>query len=241
MTGPNPPDESQYPQNVPGQGDWAQSGYPGYPGYPPQPPQRPVQTLGMLWSSMVRNLGDRALRRARPRLGVALAGAGVGLALVGVLVWSGTYLIEGIAHSFASGGGGDDSRRLLGVFLSLAVAVLGYVSAIRRRSGPLSAAGVAASALGVQMTLTFLTFSVSTAPVSLDAIALVSIIAWLISYTLVPGTRGMSSTSARQRPCSTATSWTRSSRAGSPGYSCRTSHRSSVPVSGTRRARTRQP
>lgn len=208
MTGPNTPDDPQYPHNDPNQGA-GQPGYPGgqggyqggypagYPGYPPpasqppQPPQPPVQTPGMLWSSMVRNLGDRALRRARPRLGVALAGAGVALAIIGVLVWSGTYLIEGIAGSAFSGGGGpSDSRKWLGVVLSLVVVAEGYVLAVRRPSGPLSAAGVAASALGVPMLMLFLTFSLSSDPVSIDAIALVSILVWLVSYAFIPGTRG---------------------------------------------------
>jgi hypothetical protein len=138
---------------------------------------------------VARGLGDRAQRRARPRLGVALAGAGVGLLLVGVLLWSGTYLVDGIAQSFEPGGG-SDSRKLLGGFLCLAAVLLGYLTLGRWRRGPLSAAGVAASALGVPLMMAFFTFDVSSDPVSPDAIAIVSLIVWLVSYLAVPGARG---------------------------------------------------
>jgi hypothetical protein len=154
----------------------------GGTGYPPaQPPSRP---------GLSARLGTRAVGRPEPRLGVSLAGAGIALAVVGVLVWGGDYLTSG------GNGGGDDgsSRRLLGVALALAVVVAGYALAIRARRGPLATAGVAASALGVPALLGFLTFDTARTgdgpPFSLDAIVLVSVLVWLVSYLVVPGTRG---------------------------------------------------
>src|SRR5690348_10859748 len=72
---------------------------PGPPGMPPGPPpprRRPVLA--------------RQLRRPQPRLGVSLAGVGVGVAVLGVLVWGGDYL----AGSGAGSSGPSDSHRLLG-------------------------------------------------------------------------------------------------------------------------------
>lgn len=171
MTDPN---AAQYPHYVPP---------PGASGYQPaQPPRGP---------GLSARLGERAVRRPEPRLGVSLAGAGIALAVLGVLVWGGDYLTSG-----GGGGGSGDgsSRRLLGVALSLAVVVAGYALAIRTRRGPLATAGVAASALGVPVLLGFLTFDTAPTgngpPFSLDAIVLVSVLVWLASYLVVPGTRG---------------------------------------------------
>jgi hypothetical protein len=176
MTDPNQP---FYPQFLEGQ-----SG-PGAPQSPPLPPPRgPGITI---------NLGERARRRPEARLGTALAGAGIGLAIVGVLLWSFTYLVQGIAESFdGNGGGGNaDSRRYLGVGLSFGIVVVGYYLAIRWKQGPLATAGVAASAIGVPVALAFLSFSLNSGtPFSTDAVVLVSILVWLLSYLFVPGTRG---------------------------------------------------
>jgi hypothetical protein len=115
------------------------------------------------------------------------------LAILGVLIWGGDYLTSG--GGGGGGGSGDgSSRRLLGAALSLAVAAAGYGLAIRARRGPLATAGVAASALGVPVLMGFLTFdtapSGSGPPLSLDALVLVSVLVWLVSYLVVPGTRG---------------------------------------------------
>jgi len=110
--------------------------------------------------------------------------------VLGVLVWAGDYLTSG---GRGGGGGGDgSSRRLLGVVLSLVVVAAGYVLALRARRGPLNTAGVVASALGVPVLIGFLTFDAGSRglPFSLDALALISVIAWLASYLVVPGTRG---------------------------------------------------
>lgn len=133
-------------------------------------------------------LGERARRRAQPRLGVSLAGAGLGLIVLGVLVWSTSYLVEGMAGSIANGGSPDDTRRVLGALLSFAVAAGGFVLATRWRHGPCSAAGVGASALGVPSLMLFATFS--SGQISADAVFWVSLLVWLVSYLVVPGTRG---------------------------------------------------
>jgi hypothetical protein len=167
MTDPNQPQYPHYPAG-------------GQPAAPP--PRRPLTEL----------LGIRAYRRPEPRLGVALAGVGVALVIVGILLWAGDYVIEGSLSSLSgSGSGGSDARRLLGVVLSLAVIVLGYTLVIRRRRGPLATAGVAASALGVPVLFAFLTLDLhSGSPVSADAVAIVSILVWLLTYLYVPGARG---------------------------------------------------
>jgi len=178
MTDPREPRYPQYPQ------------YQAPPG-PPYPP--PVPVPAVRGPTLSDRLGDRVIRRPEPRLGVSLAGAGIGLAVLGVLVWGGDYL----SSSDGGGGGGGSSRRVLGVGLSLAVVVAGYALAVSRRRGPLATAGVAASALGVPVLLGFLSFDAahggqSGPPFSLDAVVLVSVLTWLVSYFVVPGARGHS-------------------------------------------------
>ncbi|MCU1657913.1 MAG: hypothetical protein JWO57_2569 [Pseudonocardiales bacterium] len=173
------PHEPRYPQDP--------SPYPAYPppgsaGYPPPgypPPRRP---------QLAERIGERLVRRPEPRLGIALAGVGIGLTVVGVVVWAGDFLAGG----GGGGGRGGGSRRLLGIALSLAVIAVGYALAASHRRGPLATAGVAASALGVPVLLGFLSFDASGGglPFSLDAIALVSVAVWILSYLLVAGARG---------------------------------------------------
>lgn len=164
--------------------------YPTYPQQPlpPVPPPRP---------SLAQRIGARALRRPQPRQGVSLAGVGVGLVIIGVLVWAGDYLAgsgnDGFTDETGFGGGGGTSRHWLGVVLSLLTVAIGYALVLRQRRGPLGAAGVAATALGVPVLLGFLTFDANSGsglPFSFDAIAIVSIVLWLATYLLVPGARG---------------------------------------------------
>jgi hypothetical protein len=183
MTDLNQPYYPQYP------GDQPDPNRPPNPGglQPPPPPPPRGPTISV-------SLGERGNRRPEPRLGTALAGAGIALAIVGVLLWSFTYLIQGVVESFDDDGGGPadaGSRRFLGVGLSLAVVAIGYFLAIRWKKGPLATAGVAASAIGVPVALVFLSFSLtSSTPISIDAVVIVSILIWLISYLFVPGTKG---------------------------------------------------
>jgi hypothetical protein len=165
--------------------------YPSEPGYPPLPPiATPTPRPG---AGPGTGLTERTLRRPEPRLGVTLAGTGVALAVLGVVVWGGDFLA-----GTGGGGGGDDGssgRRWLGIVLSLAVVAAGYALVVRRVRGPLAAAGVGAGALGIPVLLGFSTFDTahggqSGPPFSLDVIVLVSVLVWLVSYFWMPGARG---------------------------------------------------
>lgn len=192
-----PPGGYQYP---PTGYQYPPSGYPYRPGgEQPSPPQygdpygyttAPAPTPAAR-SGLAERLGTRALRRPDPRQGVSLAGVGVGLVVLGVLIWGGDFLTGG---GGPDGGGGSDARRLLGIALSLAAVGIGYLLAVRSRHGPLATAGVVASALGMPVLFGFLTFESSGAPsglpFSLDAVVLVSVAVWILSYLYVPGARG---------------------------------------------------
>ncbi|MGH9185156.1 MAG: hypothetical protein ACRD0U_04965 [Acidimicrobiales bacterium] len=134
-------------------------------------------------------LGERAVRRMQPRLTIALAGVGVGMIIVGILSWAG----ERVGGSGEGGGGG----KALGALLSLAVAAAGYTMLTRFQRGPLVTAGVVASALAVPVMLGFITFDRDgpselgfALPINVNAVAVVSIAAWMVTYLLVPGGRG---------------------------------------------------
>lgn len=176
------------PPGYGGPGGPAGPGGPGTPGGPGAPggPGGPRPTL---WQ----RLGDRALRRPAPRLGVTLTGVGVVLVIVGVLIWSFTYLYDGIRSGIFNGGGlsSSDSRRFLGFALALIVVAIGYALVIIARTGPLVTAGVAATALGIPLAVEFLSLDLSSgSPVNTDAVVWVSVIAYLISYLFVRGARG---------------------------------------------------
>lgn len=210
MSGPQDP---HYPQDPnpnypPPQGPPGQYGTPQYPPsgqqYPTQ--QFPAQqgqpypqsgsgasaapdTRPSLWQ----RLGDRALRRPAPRLGVTLTGVGAVLVVAGVLIWSFTYLYDGIRSGLFNGGGvsSSDSRRFLGFALALIVVAIGYALVIVARTGPLVTAGVAATALGIPIAVEFLSLDLTAGePVNTDAVVWVSVIAYLISYLFVRGARG---------------------------------------------------
>lgn len=134
---------------------------------PPPPAPAPIGS----------RLGARILRRPEPRAGVSLAALGMVLVVLGVIIW---------ADDYASSGGGG--RKALGIALSLLVVAAGYAMALIRRTGPLSNAGVTASALGVPVFLAFASYD--NGSVSTNAIAIVSIIVWVVSYAAVPGVRG---------------------------------------------------
>jgi hypothetical protein len=152
-------------------------------------PSTAVGTVGL--TGLLRRLGERVVRRPEPRFGVALAGVGMMMILVGAVVWGGD----------AAGGGGEgDSNQIVGVLLSLAVIAAGYLLLVRFRHGPLATAGVVAAALGVPLLMGFATFDsgfdaaesdvVFSLPFSVDAIVLLSLAAWLASYAWVPVASG---------------------------------------------------
>ncbi|MDT4921035.1 MAG: hypothetical protein QOI15_1937 [Pseudonocardiales bacterium] len=129
---------------------------------------------------------QRLTRRPEPRFTTALAGVGAAMALLGVLIWGGTYFGEGL---FASGPNTD--RNLLGAGLAAALVVVGFILAVTRRRGPLATAGVVAVGVGVPLTLLFLTIDVqSSSGINYDAVFWVSFIVWGLCYAVVPGMRG---------------------------------------------------
>jgi hypothetical protein len=171
---------------------------PGEPQYPyePYPPQQPGPYPPAGTSNrLIERFAGRLVARPVPRLGVSLAGVGVGLAILGVLVWSITYIAEGSSALFGGGGSPGGSRHYLGAIISLVVVAVGYALAIIARRGPLATAGVTASALGVPVCVEFLTLDLgggSTQLVNFDATVWISVAAWLVSYLFVRGTRGHS-------------------------------------------------
>ncbi|HVM52834.1 MAG TPA: hypothetical protein VM262_06520 [Acidimicrobiales bacterium] len=138
---------------------------------PPEPPAEPRPTL-------LERLGPRAVRRMTPRVGVVIAGAGALIAVGGATGLGGDQLI----------GDDGDVQRIPGILLSLLLVVAGYAALARFRTGPLASAGATGAALGVPVLLFFLTFSESDfPPFSLDAILLVSSLAWLGAYVVGAG------------------------------------------------------
>jgi hypothetical protein len=165
----------------------------GYPYGYLQPDPAPRAGLG-------ERLGARVLRRPEPRFTVGLAGAGAALVLLGAVVWAAGYYADGqhfVALDESLSSSGNDSRRFLGVVLFLGVTVAGYAVAITRRHGAAASAGAVGAALGVPFTLGFLTLDAGNffrgqLPISIDAVFLVSIAAWMIDYFALPGLRGRS-------------------------------------------------
>lgn len=168
--------------------------YPPPGAWPPEPPPPPALRLGD-------RLGLRLMRRPEPRWGVSLAGLGAGLLLLGTFIWSAGYFASGLhigVFDDESGGGitaSGNSRRFLGAGLFLAVAVLGYVVAIVQRRGPLATAGAVGAAFGVPFAIGFVSLDLGAMftgdyPINIDAVFLVSILIWLLSYLFVPGMQG---------------------------------------------------
>jgi hypothetical protein len=149
------------------------------------------QIGGTGWADTLAGLGDRTVRRPEPRLGIGLAGVGMLMVIFGVLVWAGDAAASGVEDS-------GQADTTLGTILSLVLIATGVALLLRFRTGPLAAAGVVASALGVPLLAGFATFEPSrtsdveifTVPFSIDAIALFSIAAWLVAYLWLPHARG---------------------------------------------------
>ena len=201
---PGPYAQGPYAQGPYAQGPYAQGQY-GAPGQygvpgrydPPGGPPRATITLGSL-------LGARARRRPEARLSSALAGAGAALAIVGAYVWSVGYFAAGFGIDFDSSSSTSlgrpsvhgEGRRFLGFGVFLALTLLGYAVVVLRRRGPLATAGTVLSAFALPGALGFVfldisgTFTSGALPINVDAVYLISIAAWLISYVAVPGARG---------------------------------------------------
>ncbi len=184
---PDPPYQPPVPWQSPAPQYSAPIQHPGYQQY--SPPRRP---------GLFERLGVLAQRRPEPRQGISLAGAGAVLVLAGILWWAGGYFVEGLRGGIDLDTGRshfDDSRRFLGAGLAFVATLVGYAMVIIGKRGPLATAGVIAGAVGVPLTIGFLSLDLSGLlssgdVINVDAIALVSVIVWLISYLAIPGARG---------------------------------------------------
>jgi hypothetical protein len=163
------------------------------PPYPPPDPSEPMYPYGAQPGeplpgppALAAPSRTRLFARPEPRFGVALAAAGVVLVAIGVALVS---HLGGSVDEFGGGGGGG-GHRALGIVLALVAIVAGYTALVLRPTGPLGAAGVAASALGIPLLLVFATSSSSHPGGQVDVVLLVSLLAWLVSYAVVPGARG---------------------------------------------------
>lgn len=160
---------------------------PAGPGARHDPPGRPGATL-------VARLGERALHRARPRLGTTLAGLGVGVTFVGLVIWGTSYTTLSAVSAISDGGsfdGATSSHHYLVALLSFLVTVAGAVLAVRAPRGPLTTAGIGLVALGVPITVQYLTQSSSLVPTGdVDAVYWISVLTYLVCYLAVPGMRG---------------------------------------------------
>jgi len=182
------------PGGYPAPGDYpAPGGYPAGGGYPP-PGQRPPVNITAL-------LGARARRRPEARFSHALAGAGAALALVGGFIWAVGYFAHGLDFGYYSYSAEPptlhgEGRRFLGFAIFLVLALAGYAVLALRRRGTLATAGAVAAAFGIPFALSFAfldigsTFSSGDFPINVDAVFLISIVVWLISYFAIPGARG---------------------------------------------------
>lgn len=144
---------------------------------PPLPPAPPPVAPTAVKRGLLDVIGPRAARRPEPRFGIALAGAGSLMLVLGAVVISGDQL---------GGSGSGDGNQFPGVIISLAVIVAGVALTAKYRHGPLPAAGVAASALALPPFFFFLTFS-ETSPISFNTILLLSSVGWALAYVVGPG------------------------------------------------------
>ena len=128
-------------------------------------------------SSFLDSLGTRGHRRAEPRASIAVAGAGCALAVIGALVVSGD-----------TGIGNGNFNNVPGAVMSALIVAAGLLTLTAVRQGPIATAGAAAAGLGVPPLMFFITWSDSgVPPFSIDAILVVSTLAWLAMYAAGPG------------------------------------------------------
>lgn len=189
MTGPREPNDSE-PVDPRFGGPADQPAYPP-PAYP-APAYPPASYQPVARQPVADRLGRRGAVRPAPRLGIALAGVGAALVVVGTVVWALTYTLDGGGGIFGapSGSPGGGSRHYLGGVVALAIVLVGYALVIRVRRGPLATAGVVAGALAVPVAMQFLTLDSNGSQPNVDAVVWVSIAVWLASYLWVRGARG---------------------------------------------------
>lgn len=130
-------------------------------------------------ATALERLGPRALRRAAPRLGPVLGGAGAVLAFIGLVVLS--FDTSGIDD------GDGDSNKMIGVLLCAAGVAAGYALVARFRAGGLATFGSVVAVLLLPFMLFFLTFDDNDLPpFSVDVVLMLSVAGWLLGYLLGP-------------------------------------------------------
>jgi hypothetical protein len=124
-------------------------------------------------------LGPRALRRATPRLGPVLGGAGAALAFVGLLILA--FDSSGVDE------GEGDSNKMLGFLLCAAGVAAGYALIAAFRAGGLATFGSVVAVLLLPWALLFLTFDEGKLPpFSVDVVLMLSVVGWLLGYAFGP-------------------------------------------------------
>lgn len=124
-------------------------------------------------------LGPRALRRAAPRLGPVLGGAGAAVAFLGLVI------LAFDASKIDEGDG--DSNKMLGALLCGAGVAGGYALMAAFRAGGLATFGSVVAVLLLPVTLFFLTFDETEAPpFSVDVVLMLSVAGWLLGYMIGP-------------------------------------------------------
>jgi hypothetical protein len=109
-----------------------------------------------------------------------MAGSGAALAVLGAVALGGNRLV----------GEGGDGSQYPGLAISLLVVVLGVTLNTLQRTGPLAAAGVAASATAMVPLAFFLTYSDSSrsgSPIAFGTILILATLGWLAGYLAGPG------------------------------------------------------
>ena len=181
MTGPlDPPDQPRYPG--PDDPQYPRYAVPAsYPYGAVPPPARPES----YWPPF----DGRLALRPTPRAGVALAGVGAAVLVLGAFIWALAYVTDGLRDAVL--GGGSSSRHFVGAVGFLALVVIAYVIAVVRRRGPIVTAAVTVTVIGVPVMMTLFTMDLEAASTANgDAVFWVSIAAYLASYLFVRGTRG---------------------------------------------------
>lgn len=125
---------------------------------------------------LVERLGARAERRTTPRIGIALAGAGALIAVVGAIGIGGDNLTSG----------DGDLQRIPGVLVSAVLIAGGMLVLHRVRSGPIATGSSVSVAVGIPALLVFLTVRDDYPGFAFDVSILLATAAWAAAYLVGP-------------------------------------------------------
>jgi hypothetical protein len=122
---------------------------------------------------------------------VTLAAAGVALAVIGALIISFDQFANTSSFFDDGSGNGVSTDKTPGILICLVVVLLGYGVAAQGRTGPLGAAGVLATLIGLPALLEFIFIDVNNGsdPFNLSGVLGIATAAFVLAYLLGP-TRG---------------------------------------------------